>query len=107
MRVFAAGSENNRMRIEVRWRSGKRSVIKGVRANREYEIDETQANTRWEEPQRWPKPKFEDVSGLLKHVHEDAFDDFTPQAMLLRKLSQWDSELDWSGCGWDEREDLP
>lgn len=40
MRVFAAGTETNRMRIEVRWRSGKRSIVEGVKANREYEIDE-------------------------------------------------------------------
>src|SRR6185503_1674933 len=40
MRVFAAGTETNRMRIEVRWRGGKRSVVEGVRANREYEISE-------------------------------------------------------------------
>jgi len=43
MRVFAAGTQTNRMRIEVRWRSGKRSVVEGVRANREYEIDEAGA----------------------------------------------------------------
>jgi len=43
VRVFAAGTETNRMQIEVRWRSGKRSVVEGVRANREYEIDETKA----------------------------------------------------------------
>jgi enediyne biosynthesis protein E4 len=40
VRVFAAGSLTNRMRIEVRWRSGKRSVVKGVKPNREYEIEE-------------------------------------------------------------------
>src|SRR6266446_1667513 len=43
MRVFAAGSLTNEMRIEVRWRSGKRSVVAGVRANRIYEIDEAAA----------------------------------------------------------------
>jgi hypothetical protein len=43
MRVFAAGTETNRMRLEVRWRSGKRSVVEDVRANREYEIDEAGA----------------------------------------------------------------
>jgi hypothetical protein len=43
IRVFAAGSETNRMRLEVRWRSGKRSVVEDVRANREYEIDEAGA----------------------------------------------------------------
>jgi hypothetical protein len=45
MRVFAAGTETNRMRIEVRWRSGKRSVVEGAKANREYEIDEVGAIT--------------------------------------------------------------
>ncbi len=41
MRVFAAGNWTNQMRIEVIWRSGKRSVVNGVKANRVYEIDET------------------------------------------------------------------
>ena len=35
MRVFAAGSETNYMTLEVHWRSGKISVVHGVRANRE------------------------------------------------------------------------
>jgi hypothetical protein len=43
MRVFAAGSLSHEMRIEVRWRSGKRSVVNGVRANRIYEVEEAQA----------------------------------------------------------------
>src|SRR4029453_16049498 len=37
MRVFAPGSLTNQMRIEVKWRSGKRSVVNGVKANRLYE----------------------------------------------------------------------
>ena len=44
MRVFAVGNLTNRMRIEVTWRSGKRSVVEGVRPNREYEIDEPGAS---------------------------------------------------------------
>jgi len=40
MRVFAAGSLTNEMRIEVQWRSGKRSAVNSVKANRVYEIDE-------------------------------------------------------------------
>ena len=40
MRVFAAGSLTNEMRIEVQWRGGKRSVVNGVKANRVYEIEE-------------------------------------------------------------------
>jgi hypothetical protein len=43
MRVFAAGNETNRMRLEVRWRSGKRSVVQPVQANRWYEVDEAAA----------------------------------------------------------------
>jgi hypothetical protein len=40
MRVFAAGSLNNEMRIEVNWRSGSRTVVSAVRGNRLYEIEE-------------------------------------------------------------------
>src|SRR5207253_1999378 len=43
MRVFAAGSLTNEMRLEVRWRSGKRSVVEAVRANRIYEVEEAGA----------------------------------------------------------------
>ena len=43
MRVFAAGSLTNEMRIEVRWRNGKRSAVNGVNANRIYEIIEAGA----------------------------------------------------------------
>ena len=41
MRTFAAGA--GEMRIEVTWRSGKRSVVTGVKANHLYEIDEAAA----------------------------------------------------------------
>ena len=43
MRVFAAGTMGNQMRLEVTWRSGKKSSIENVRANRVYEIDESAA----------------------------------------------------------------
>jgi enediyne biosynthesis protein E4 len=42
MRVFAAGRLENEMKIEVTWRSGKKSAISGVKANRIYEIGEPQ-----------------------------------------------------------------
>ena len=41
LRVFAAGSATNELAIEILWRSGRRSVIRGARANRVYELDET------------------------------------------------------------------
>jgi hypothetical protein len=40
MRVFAAGSLSNEMQIEVTWRSGKRTVVRGAKGNRLYEINE-------------------------------------------------------------------
>src|SRR5205823_3005 len=43
MRVFAAGSMTNEISIEVKWRSGKWSMVNEVRANRIYEIDEAAA----------------------------------------------------------------
>ena len=43
MRVFAAGSLTNRMRLEVTWRNGQRSVVENVPANSLYEIDEGSA----------------------------------------------------------------
>src|SRR5207237_936826 len=46
MRVFAAENRTNEMRIEVKWRSGKRSVVNGVKANRIYEIDEAGAEAK-------------------------------------------------------------
>src|SRR5207247_5420714 len=40
MRVFAAGRLTNVLTIEVRWRSGRVSVVRDVAPNRLYEIDE-------------------------------------------------------------------
>ena len=40
MRVFAAGTLTNEMKIEIAWPSGKRSSVSGVKANRIYEVDE-------------------------------------------------------------------
>src|SRR5207244_707122 len=43
VRVFAAGASTNDMTIEVTWRSGKQSLVKGVKANWIYEIEEARA----------------------------------------------------------------
>src|SRR5205814_23839 len=40
LRVFAAGQAVDGMTVKVTWRSGKQSVVKEVKANRIYEIDE-------------------------------------------------------------------
>src|SRR5256885_16600480 len=88
MRVFGAGNLTNEMRIEVRWRSGKRSVVKGVRANRIYEVDEAGAKVKADIEHRTSnieqpttnnqqpatsnqQPFFEDVSNLIQHTHHE------------------------------------
>ena len=108
MRVFAAGSVSNDMRMEVRWRSGKRSVVNGVKANRIYEIDEAQATSNLEPrtSNLEPRPVFEDVSGLIHHVHhEEEYNDFERQPLLGRKLSQLGPGVGWydvDGDGWED-----
>lgn len=43
VRVFAAGSLTNEMKLEISWRCGNRTVVSGVKANHLYEIDEPEA----------------------------------------------------------------
>ena len=40
MRVFAAGTNGNPMRLEVTWRNGKQTIVENVLPNRIYEIEE-------------------------------------------------------------------
>ena len=69
MRVFAAGNLTSEMKIEVTWRSGRRTVVDHVKGNRIYEVDEPQAtkdqspNSRAQNSQ--PAPLFGDVSALI------------------------------------------
>jgi hypothetical protein len=128
LRVFAAGSLTNQMRLEVRWRSGKRSVVSGVKANRVYEVDEASAaespKLEAQSSREAPitnhqssvgvhesritnlEPVFEDVSHLIQHQHhEEEYDDFERQPLLPKKLSQLGPGVAWfdvDGDGWDD-----
>jgi len=107
MRVFAAGSLTNQMRIEVRWRRGKRSVVNGVRANRIYEVDEAAAEGSNHQLSTIDhQPVYEDVSQLLQHSHhEEPYDDFGRQPLLPKKLSQLGPGVAWydvDGDGWED-----
>ena len=121
MRVFAAGTLTNEMRIEVQWRSGRRSVVDGVRPNRIYEVDEAAAeessklktqsskevpSSNHQPSTLNPQPVFEDVSGLLNHRHhEEEYNDFARQPLLPKKLSQSGPGAAWSDLnndGWDD-----
>jgi hypothetical protein len=105
MRVFAAGSATNLLSVEVTWRSGRRSVVNGVKANSLCEVIEpagaplAAANA----PRHF---LFEDASILLRHVHRDEpFNDFAAQPTLTYKLSQLGPGVSWcdlDGDGWDD-----
>src|SRR5436190_1644494 len=97
MRSFAAGS--NPMRIEVAWRSGKRSVIDDAKANYIYEIDEAEAV----EPEQiakieLPRPVFKNVSQLLNHTHDAPLtNDIERQPLLHRQLHELGPTLSFDG----------
>ena len=107
MRVFAAGSLTNEMRLEVTWRSGKQTIITGVKANRIYEVNESGAvdppPVQAQTSARW----FEDASAQLEHQHhEEPFDDFARQALLPNRLSQLGPGISWVDLDGDGGEEL-
>ena len=108
LRSFAAGTETNRLRVEVLWRSGRRSVVEAVPANRLLVIDEAGAKPVEQAPDKPRIPIwFEDVSARLGHRHhEEAFDDFARQPLLPNKLSQLGPGLAWFDVNGDGLEDL-
>ncbi|MBK7997765.1 MAG: VCBS repeat-containing protein [Verrucomicrobia bacterium] len=104
MRTFAAGREP--MRIEVTWRSGRRSVVENAKANRIYEVDEASSVEQSSAKAAPVVTHFTDVSGLVNHRHVDeAFDDFALQPTLSKRLSQSGPGVAWfdvDGDGWDD-----
>ena len=114
MRVFAAGNPEAHLTIEVKWRSGKESVVEEAKANRIYEIEESEAmasNPKSNSKSKIQNPKsegsfFEDVSELLGHRHvEEVFDDFGRQPLLPRRMSQLGPGVSWhdyDGDGWED-----
>ena len=115
MRVFAAGSPTNILRIEVIWPGGRRSVVKDARADYIYEIDQAGASpgrgpaapaTR-RDALALPGPWFEDVSRLIDHTHhEELFDDFARQPTLSKRLSQLGPGVCWCDLNGDGFDDL-
>ena len=98
IRVFAAGAATNSMTLEVTWRSGARSVVTNVQANRLYEVDELAARaiapaTNQTSPRA---ALFVDASAVLNHRHhEESFDDFARQPLLPFKRSQAGPGVAW------------
>ena len=111
MLVFAAGNLTNSMTIDVAWRSGRRSMVPNVKANRIYEIAEAEAQTTSNLEPRTSNleqsPLFKDVSDLIGHTHhEEPFDDFERQPLLPRKLSQLGPGVCWFDLDGDGHDDL-
>ncbi|HEY5909776.1 MAG TPA: CRTAC1 family protein [Verrucomicrobiae bacterium] len=108
LRTFAAGDGDDRMTLEVTWRTGKRSVVKIVKANCLYEIDEAAAGPPGPPtPAPTPVPLFEDATASLGHRHVDPpYDDFNRQKLLPRRLSQLGPGIAWFDLNGDGREDL-
>jgi len=105
MRVFAAGSAIGGMTLEVTWRSGAKSRITDVQANRLYEIDESGSTSASQPPV--PEPAFKDVSNLINHAHhENEFDDFQRQPLLAARLSQLGPGVAWHDINGDGNDDL-
>jgi len=108
MRVFAAGTSTNRLRIEVVWRNGKRGVIENAKPDRIYELDERAAVSSQHpvSSSTAKTPMFEDVSQLIAHSHhEEVFDDFARQPLLPNRLSQLGPGVAWfdlDNDGWDD-----
>lgn len=112
-RAFAASGEG--ARLVVTWRSGKRTTLENVRANRLYEIFEEGAEGAGNAGAApgaesgaassggtW----FEDMSAKLSHQHGDEpFDDFGRQPLLPFRLSQNGPGVTWHDFdqdGWDD-----
>jgi hypothetical protein len=108
LRVFAAGTATNSLRLTVTWRSGRRTELAGLQPNRSYTVLEPPPSASGPAPAA-PAPArwFEDVSARLNHRHhEDPFDDFERQPLLPRRLSQLGPGVAWHDLDGDGFEDL-
>ncbi|MCH7475468.1 MAG: VCBS repeat-containing protein, partial [Gemmatimonadetes bacterium] len=107
--TFATGDADE-LQVVVDWRSGRRSVVSGVRPNRLYEIREPDV-----EPGEGAggdrllrvSPFFVDATADLGHVHvEREYDDFIRQPLLPNRLSQLGPGVTWYDLDRDGDEDL-
>ncbi len=110
--TFAAGSATD-LTIEVDWRRGAKSVIHGVKPNREYEIEEPSVDSIGPRPpardstRQSGVPWFRDVSPLLGHRHvESPYNDYQRQPLLPLELSRLGPGVTWYDVDGDGAEDL-
>jgi hypothetical protein len=106
--TFATGKADS-VRLEVRWRSGRISVIPGTRSNREYEVAEAAAAMAQPAGTRSPSPQplFADQSTALNHTHvEIGYDEARRQLLLPNAFAQLGPGVSWYDVDGDGDEDL-
>ena len=109
IRTFAAPPADGPLDLEVIWRSGRRSVVRGALPNHLYTIEEpADAPTPAPSPSTPPPPAlFEDVSTRLAHRHMDpSFNDYDRQPLLPWKLSHSGPGVAWADLDGDGDEDI-
>ncbi len=114
MRVFAAGSATNVLRVDVRWRNGKHTIVPQAKPNSLCEVNEKAAQEssllspttpRRSEPPA--SPGFQDLSAALHHVHQDpTFNDYARQPLIPYRLSQLGPGVTWFDVNRDGWEDV-
>jgi hypothetical protein len=105
--AFAAGGSDSLL-IEVRWRSGQRSVVAHARPNRLYQITEpTGPGVAPAPPAPDSAALFADATDSLGHVHhENWYDDAARQLLLPNLFSQLGPGATWSDLDGDGDDDL-
>lgn len=106
-RVFATdGGTHQPLELEVTWRNGTQTKV-AVRPNTICEIVQPTTAPALARTMPVANDWFLDVSSQLGHVHvEDAFDDWTRQPLLPRRLSRLGPGLSWNDANGDGWEDL-
>ena len=107
MRTFAAFDPKAAMKIEVKWRDGRRSVIENAKANHAYIISDAGASQPDPRKPAVAETVFEDQTASLNHHHtETPFDDFALQPLLPNRLSQLGPGVSWFDIDQDGDDDL-
>lgn len=112
LRVFAAGSATQAMRLEVTWPGGARSQVDSVQPNHLYEIEPEAAPARTNLLGSLPSPPtraplFGNESARLGYRHYDAPDaELERQPMLARRQGQAGPGVGWVDLDGDGRDDL-
>ncbi len=111
MQLAFASGRDSLVTIEVKWRDGRRSIIRNTPPNRLYEIDQAGASAQPStipSPADAARPLFENATALLGgHAHVDSlFDDYRRQPLLPNRFSQLGPGVSWIDTDGDGREDL-